>query len=80
MEPKRTAGRPRLFEQNVVRKTISLSPRHLEKARLIGEGNASRGIQRAIDRASLPPQAPESDAPASPGASPDGIALPPVSP
>lgn len=68
MEPKRTAGRPRLFEQNVVRKTISLSPRQIERARLIGEGNASRGIQRAIDRAILPPQAP---ADSSRGALPD---------
>lgn len=59
MEQKRTAGRPRLFEANVIRKTVSLSPRQIERARLIGEGNASRGIQRAIDRAILPPQAPD---------------------
>lgn len=60
MEQKRTAGRPRLFEANVVRKTISLSPRQIERARLLGEGNASRGIQRAIDAANLP-QTPESE-------------------
>lgn len=44
---KRRAGRPVVY--GAVRKNISISPEHWEKARRIGNGNASAGFARAVD-------------------------------
>lgn len=47
--PPRRAGRPRLGSGGAQTLTITLRPEDLEKARAIGQGNASAGIRRALE-------------------------------
>lgn len=69
-ESKPRPGRPRRYSEKIKQRPFGVTPSQLAKATALGDGNASLGVQRAIDAASLPLQAPATAAePTSAGAS-----------
>ncbi|MES2910641.1 MAG: hypothetical protein V4718_04595 [Pseudomonadota bacterium] len=56
-EPKKARGAPpKPPELHKIRTNVMLMQTHLDKAALLGDGNVSKGIQRALD-AAKPPRA-----------------------
>lgn len=43
------AGRPKISDATQKRRNVSLSDAHVAKAKLLGKGNISEGIRRALD-------------------------------
>lgn len=60
-------GRPRRYSEKIKQRPFGVTPSQLAKATALGDGNASLGVQRAIDAASLP-QADDPAAQGNPGA------------
>jgi hypothetical protein len=70
-DPKPRRGRPPTFGPKVLRKQFSLYPEQFEKALRLGNGQASAGVQRALDaldESSLPRQAHDPAQPSQPSA------------
>ena len=49
LDMNKKAGQPRLESGKQIRRNVTLSDRLIEKAKLLGGGNISKGIRRALD-------------------------------
>lgn len=70
MDTKRKAGRPTLYGVKLKARTVKLDDATVERAQLLGDGNLSEGIRRAIAQANPAPSADAHPAPPSADATP----------